>query len=152
MQDGKCDTVGGSEKTFPDTGDIDPAQVLGKLYGWNVELMSFYMHRCQQYWTLPVRWQACTSVEKFTDLQMDFLRELADDYQDAAAKLSEIAREMGGETAEAADYSRLLIKAQEDAAQIIEQAKGQAERIVASAHSRAAAGATDKAKPLHKRA
>lgn len=133
---GRADRTPQSE---PQNKTVDIASSMGFLSEWNAEIMRFYLHRYQQYWALPMRLQSCRSPDDWHSLQMDFLRKLLEDYQGEASKLSKIAGADGGQTD--ADlqsaYAASLLKAQGDAAAIIEQAKDQAERIVASAHDRA---------------
>lgn len=131
------------------TGSASP---IGFLTEWNTEITRFYAHRCQQYWTLPLRLQSCRTAGDFKTLQTEFQLELFEDYRGAASKLSKIAGADPGQSDNSLEtaYAENLLKAQEDAAEIIEQAKDQAERIVASAHERAAQSA-DAPKPAQAR-
>lgn len=110
----------------------DVPSVMAFLFGWNMELAQFYFRRYQQYWTSPVNFLACRSAEELQAVQAEFLQQLMADYRENTARLSLIA---SGPTS-AADldiaYETRLLKAQEDAATIIEQAKVQATRILES--------------------
>ena len=76
---------------------------------------------------------------RYDDLPAAFQRELIEDYREEAARLLHLASATSGMPDEApqADYAASLNKAQRDAAEIIGQAKDQAEHIVASAEMRA---------------
>ncbi|MEE4236318.1 MAG: hypothetical protein V2I51_06310 [Anderseniella sp.] len=102
------------------------------LFGWNMELAQFYFRRYQQYWTSPVNFLACRSTEELRAAQAEFLQRLMADYRENAVRLSQIAN--GPMSAADLDtaYEARLLKAQEDAAAIIEQAKLQATRILES--------------------
>ncbi len=131
------------------------ASPLEMLSAWNLEVGRFYLRRYQQYWKLPTRMQSLLTQNDFKEVQSEFFADLAADYRGQAAKLAEIAGAHGAahgqataptsaETAER-EYAASLLQAQEDAAAIIDQAKAQAEKILASAHKRAQAA--EPAKP-----
>jgi len=134
----------------PETEPSAPSPV-EMLSAWNLEIGRFYLRRYQQYWKLPMRMQSLITQNDFKEVQSEFLADLAEDYRGEAARLSQIVdadnaaeptvtTEVTAEaTAEAKEreYAASLLKAQEDAAAIIDQAKAQAEKILASAHKRA---------------
>jgi vacuolar-type H+-ATPase subunit H len=109
------------------------------LLRWNTELIGFYTRRYQQYWQLPLEVLSCRSVDDLHELQEKFRKEILEDYRAEVSRLSSIATEVSDE-AEGFDngYASGLLKAQEDAAVIIDQAKKQAERILNTAHDQAA--------------
>lgn len=113
------------------------------LWEWNEEILSFYFGRMQKYWALPMQLQSCGSIEDLRRLQSDFIERMIKDYSDEAAQLAKIAgsiqAEDQGEDGEEgeASYEDGLLRAQHDAAQIIEQAKAQADHILAEAQKRA---------------
>jgi hypothetical protein len=114
-----------------ETNEIEEVSLVGFLTRWNAEITRFYVSRYQRYWTVPIRMLSCTSTEDIKAMQAEFGRELLEDYRAEASRLARIANE----TLEppGSDYAASLLKAQQDAGEIIEQAKLQAERIVASA-------------------
>lgn len=119
--------------------DTEVVPGLRFLIRWNAELTAFYAYRYQQYWALPLRLLSCSTPGDVQTLQGEFVRQLIADYRDEAARLSKIAGEpeqQSGRPMEP-DYAARLQKAQQDAAFIIDQAKAQAERILASAEERA---------------
>lgn len=109
------------------------------LLGWNSDILRFYGQRAVRYGELPLRLMACSNVSDLQKLQDDFLRQLTEEYQDEAARLSRIAGNVhqASSPARGEDYAAALNKAQADATRIIEEAKAQAERIVAAAEARA---------------
>lgn len=110
----------------------DVPSVTAFLFGWNMEMAQFYFRRYQQYWTSPAKFLACQSVEELRAVQAEFLQQLMADYRENAVRLSQIAN---GSTSTAdfdTAYEARLLKAQEDAAAIIEQARAQARRILES--------------------
>ena len=109
------------------------------LGAWNQSLLGFYIGRLQQYWKLPFEVHPFSTSEEYIQLHERFLKKMITDYAEHAEELMAIA---GREQQVSRDpiepgYEHHLLKAQEDAAKIIEQAKAQAERIIASAEDRA---------------
>lgn len=129
-------TAGESEQAVPSGANIDAVQIMGLLFAWNAEITGFYLNRCQQYWTLPLRLQRCSTLADVQRLQIEFLRELAENYRDVVLRLSEIVSGPSHKRLGQEEYAAALQKGQRDAALIIEQAKSQAERILASAEER----------------
>jgi hypothetical protein len=116
------------------------------LANWNYSLVDFYARRLQKYWQYPFALAEMHSVEDVAYSLIEFETELLADYADQADEFRRIA---GGKRRKARgapvqQYEASLLKAQEDAALIIEQAKAQAERIISSAQSRAEQMAGDK--------
>jgi hypothetical protein len=112
--------------------------LVGFLTKWNAEITRFYVSRYQRYWTIPIQLLSCTSSEDIKALQAEFKHELFEDYRAEASRLARIANEtLDLPRPSESDYAASLLKAQRDANAIIEQAKLQAERIVASAQKRA---------------
>jgi len=129
--------------------------VIEFLCDWNAEITRFYMHRYHQYWLLPWRLQTLESPNDLHVLQADFQRKLVSDYRQLSFSLTRIVDAVVKESAMAPDqsYATSLLNAQRDAAAIIEQAKSQAERILASAEGHAAAMRQEpKSGPAAKRA
>ena len=152
----KHDTMKAGETQAPSTADAGPdvAPSIAFLYEWNAEITRFYLSRFQKYGLLPWRLQSCRTPDDFSALQTEFQCELAVDYEWGAARLSQIvgASEHSAGATQDADYAAGLLKAQEDAAAIIEQAKAQAESIVAEAQDRAMEHAGKPEKVSKKRA
>lgn len=117
------------------TAGADAAPSIAFLFEWNAEITRFYLSRFQKYGLLPWSLQSCRTPDDFSALQAEFQRQLAEDYEEEAARLSRIvgASEHSAGATQDSDYAAGLLKAQEDAAAIIEQAKAQAESIVAEA-------------------
>ncbi len=118
----------------------DPAPYLALFSRWNAELIDFYLGCLQQYSLIPFRVFDFRSVESMMQAQTDFCRQVAEDCKAEAKKLAEIADEELGESSSSPEttYEAQLLKAQEDARQIIRLAEQQAERIIADAEKEAA--------------
>jgi hypothetical protein len=118
----------------PDTS-TDDAQPIEFLFAWNTEIARFYLNRCQQYWLLPLRLLSCAAPADLQTFQVEFLRKLTEDYRDLATKLLQIAGlpTQSLEKAAQEHYAATLLKAQRDAAAILDQAMAQADRMRASA-------------------
>ncbi len=138
--------------------EIEAGAAMAFLSEWNEEIVQFYVSRYQQYWSLPMQLQSCSSLDDLRALQQDFQATLFEDYLDEAARLSRVVKAAHKHLVPEpeADYETALLKAQQDAAAIIEQAKAQAERILASARQQAEApvkaAAAAKETPASKRA
>ena len=128
-------------ETMTATGTVnssDPAPYLALFSRWNAELIDFYLGCLQQYSLIPFRVFDFRSVESMMQAQTDFCRQVAEDCKAEAEKLAEIADEELGEPSPETTYEAHLLKAQEDARQIIRLAEQQAERIIADAEKEAA--------------
>jgi hypothetical protein len=117
------------------TDSTDAVQPIELLFAWNTEITRFYLNRCQQYWLLPSRLLSCAAPADVQTFQAEFLRKLTEDYRDLATKLLQIAGRPAQSFEKAAQehYASTLLKAQRDAAAILDQAMAQADRIRASA-------------------
>lgn len=114
------------------------------LGNWNQSLFGFYLGRLQEIWKVPFELHAFSSPEQYIQLHERFLKKMVADYAGQAEKLMEIAHkelQVSQDPAQS-EYAAHLLKAQEDAAKIIDQAKAQAEHIVAAAEDRAGEAAT----------
>jgi hypothetical protein len=111
----------------------DVPTVMALLFGWNMELSRFYLHRFQQYCALPTSFLSCHSLEDLRAGQAEFLKQLMDEYRIGSQRLSMIANADDATLNLDTNYAAKLLKAQEDAAAIIDQAKVQAKRILDSA-------------------
>jgi len=125
------------------TKDPDVPASIAMLFGWNMEMAQFYFRRYQQYCTSPIEFMACKSVGEAQTQQAEFLQKLMEDYRENASRLSRIAHMDQPAKSADADYAAKLLKAQEDAANLIDQARAQAERILETARKRAAAMVPD---------
>lgn len=135
-----------------ETDHLDKAAERGLVGGaellanWNYSLADFYARRLQKYWQYPFGLAEMHSLEEVAYSLIEFETELLADYADQADELKRIAngkrRKACG--APGQQYEASLLKAQEDAALIIEQAKAQAERIISSAQLRAEQMASEK--------
>lgn len=117
----------------PSASDASWLQLLAR---WNMEIMFLYGKRMQEYFVLPARVMQCTSPDELAKAQDQFSETLLTDYRVAAEKL---ARAIGANEASGhQEYAARLLKAQEDARDIIDQAKAQAQRIIEDAEKRSA--------------
>jgi len=109
------------------------------LADWNYCLADFYARRLQKYWKYPFDLAGMRSLEEVAQSLLKFETELLSDYASQANALQRIAlgKRRKADVGQIQQYEARLLKAQKDAALIIEQAKAQAERIVESAKSRA---------------
>lgn len=107
------------------------------LADWNASLVDFYVRRWQKYWQYPATLAELRSLTEVADSLVEFEKQLLADYADQADEFQRIVRGEHRGTGETPvrQYEALLLKAQSDAAEIIQQAKSQAERIMASAQA-----------------
>ena len=68
----------------------DGAATMAFLSEWNEEIVQFYVSRYQQYWSLPMQLQSCSSLDDLRALQQDFQATLFEEYRDEAARLSRV--------------------------------------------------------------
>jgi hypothetical protein len=90
----------------------------------------------QEYCFIPFNLLLCTSADDVTDAQEKFSKKLMADYRVAAERLmrlfdSNASKAEGSEARKA--YSAALLKAQEDARNILDQARAHAKRIIEGA-------------------
>jgi len=139
MSKHKTKVTGEAQPSSTTDAGADTIPSIAFLFDWNMEITRFYQSRFQKYGLLPWRVQSCRAPDDFGALQAEFQCQLVEDYERVAARLSRIvgASEHSAGATEDPDYAASLLKAQEDAATIIEQAKAQAESIVAEARERA---------------
>lgn len=135
MTDPKGSESQWSDVAFPQGLFEDASPYTTLLMEWHNELAAHYVLRLQSYMALPMRLAMCTSPGDLTDVQLTFNRRLVEDYRTVAGRLSKIANrnEASPEPDEVAEYSEKILKAQEDAKEIIRLAKVQAARIVEGA-------------------
>ena len=117
----------------------DVTECMDMLSNWNLSLYGFYFERLQEWWKIPFEIPALRSADNYVELHERFLDKMVGDYAEQAENLSDIVRsefQLSRDPAES-DYETGLLKAQQDAAQIIDQAKAQAEHIIAEAQARA---------------
>lgn len=119
-----------------------PGEALGggawpaTLVRWNSALAALYGKRMLECWSLPLSVMMCRSSDDLADVQAKYNQTLLDDYRAAANSLS-CSMATDASTAGNTDgYAAVLLKAQDDAREILAQAKAQAERIVKEAQSR----------------
>lgn len=106
------------------------------LFEWNSEIISLYNKRMQEYCMLPFSLLTCTSPDDLEEVQSAFLETLRVDYRASAERLGQMLQGDRGAEASGHSYSEALLKAQDDARAILDQAKAQAKRIVAEAEAR----------------
>jgi len=117
----------------------DVTECMDMLSNWNLSLYGFYFERLQEWWRIPFEVPALRSADDYVELHERFLDKMVGDYAEQAENLSDIVRsefQLSHDPVES-DYETGLLKAQQDAAQIIDQAKAQAEHIIAEAEARA---------------
>ncbi len=107
------------------------------LADWNSSLAEFYFRRVQLYWLYPLDLVQLGSFDEVARSLKEFEAQLITDYEDQAEELARIVRREPRKLNIPAirDYETSILKAQEDAAAIIDQAKVQAERIIDSARA-----------------
>jgi hypothetical protein len=130
----------GSTKADQDirTGDtpVFGAPWLEMLSQWNIEITSLYGKRMQECCVFPFSLMLCASPDDVTDAQVKFSDTLLADYRAAAEKLArsiDSNRARGNEANEA--YAATLLKAQDDARNILDQARAHAKRIIEDAQA-----------------
>src|ERR1043166_3837006 len=95
---------------------------------------------------LPLKLARATSPAEMMEVRDAFQADMLADYSEQADALHRTC--VPGSTLQPIDYGGALLKAQQDASGLIEQAKVQAERIIASARApRRAVPPPDKKKP-----
>ena len=111
-------------------------QAMGR---WNIEIASLCSRRMQYWSTFPMRLMQCSSSDDLSKAQDEFSQILLTDYRAAAEKLvlAINSSASSGQIESNQEYATTLLKAQEDAGNIIDQARAQAKRIVEEAQSRA---------------
>jgi len=114
----------------------------GMLGQWNMEIAALYGKRLQEWSAMPLRLAQCQSMDDLLEQQEEFSKQLMADYRAAAAKLSGAFGDTAGEPEQ---YAATLLKAQQDAASILDQAKAQARQIVEAAESRSKDAAANQA-------
>jgi hypothetical protein len=114
------------------TGAFEALTLLGQ---WNFRMAGLYAKRFQELALLPVQFAQCTSMEDVADVQETFSRVLVEDYREAAQIFAQVSESETARDSEA--YAGILLKAQADAAALLDQAKAQARQIIAEAESRA---------------
>lgn len=110
-------------------------QAMGR---WNIEIASLCGKRMQYWSTFPMRLMQCSSSDELSHVQDEFAQTLLTDYRAAVEKLvlAINGNANSGQSDANQDYATTLLKAQEDAGNIIDQARAQAKRIVEEAQSR----------------
>jgi hypothetical protein len=123
-----------------DTPDFSTAAIQ-TLSRWNFEIACLYGKRIQECCAFPFSLMLCTSFDDFTDAQQKFSEALLADYRMAAGKIANSifagegkARDGGAGEA----YAAALLKGQEDARNIIDQAHAHAKRIMEDAEAQTA--------------
>lgn len=119
----------------------NPVSLLAR---WNVEILSLYGKRMQEYCMMPLNLSLCTSADDFKDFQDKFCATLQADYGATAEKLTQAVADSDNDTDSGESYASVLLAAQEDARAIIEQARAQASRIIEDAELRTQAPATER--------
>ena len=111
---------------------------------WNVEIASLYGRRLQEWSTIPLRLMNCWSMDDLLDEHEQFSQRLMSDYRTAAGKLAHSLDSAAAvsKVDPAELYAATLLKAQEDAARILDQAKSQARQIIESVEARSEAPGT----------
>jgi hypothetical protein len=117
------------------TADFSAA-ALEKLSQWNFEIASLYGKRIQELCAFPFSLMLCTSFDDVTDAQQKYSEILLADYRATAEKMAHTftgaKSDVRGNTAGAV-YAETLLRAQDDARNIIDQALVHAQRIIADA-------------------
>ncbi len=122
---------------IPNTPDFSAAtlEMLGR---WNFEIASLYGKRFQEACAFPFSLMLCTSFDDVTDAQQKYSEILMADYRATAEKIAHAfvsGQTLARGTSATEAYSAALLKAQDDARNIIDQARAQAQRIIADAEA-----------------
>jgi hypothetical protein len=119
-------------QAFDPAGSGTALDAFSLLARWNYSLAAFYLRRWQRQLELPLKLAQTASPADLVDVRRAFEADLMADYSDQADALQHAC---GGSFDEAreGDYGAVLLKAQVDARDLLEQAKAQADRIVAAA-------------------
>jgi hypothetical protein len=109
---------------------------LDMLGEWNTEIASLYGKRLQECGMFPFSVMTCTSPDDLTDAQEKFSETLLADYRATAEKLMHAFGTQSRAGSEASDaYAAALLKAQDDARNILDQARAHAKRIIDEARA-----------------
>lgn len=113
--------------------------IVDVMFGWHREVVNFYGHRFKQYADLPARFAECQNVRGLHDIQSQFFDRMFSDYREKASQLFDLTRELTSQTLRQEDnhYEKAILKAQEDARQLLRQAKENAEIIIRDAENAA---------------
>ncbi len=117
------------------TGDASASSWLQMLSRWNMEIASLYGKRMQECCAFPLSLMLCTSPDDVTDAQEKFSGTLLADYRDAAEKLTRAIGANASKVEANEAYAAALLKGQEDARNILDQARAHAKRIVEDAQA-----------------
>jgi hypothetical protein len=129
-------------RDFWDSGphqDAGPgaANAFTLLARWHYSLAAFYFRRWQRQMELPLRLAQSASPADLVEARRAFEEDLVADYADQAEALHQTCHDRLPSPQPETSYGAELLRAQEDARQLLDQAKAQAERIIAGAHARA---------------
>lgn len=110
---------------------------------WNEELLRFYGLRMKRYLELSGQLWECKSANDIFKLQTSFLKTMVADYRSETDLMcgqllnaqKQTVRSNGGKSVQS--YEAAILRAQQDAAKILDLAKDQAARIVEEASERA---------------
>jgi hypothetical protein len=97
---------------------------------WNIEITSLYAKRAQEWLAIPFSLSRCSSPADLAAAQLEFSETLVADYRRAAERITQAVGANGDA------YAESILKAQDDAREIIEQAKAQAKLIIEDAERR----------------
>jgi hypothetical protein len=111
---------------------------------WQQELLRFFSKRANGYVELTNQLAQCKSPSDFLNLQTNFVRQMLADYRSETEWIAgqflnaqKPVRQQIEHTFES--YEETILKAQQDAAKIIDMAKNQASRILQDAEARTTA-------------
>ena len=135
LKESEAADQGSPASDAPTTPATSWFQAMGR---WNIEIAGLCGKRMQYWTTFPMRLMQCKSSDDLSNVQTEFSQTLLTDYRAAAEKLVlAINRSPDNRRIDRdQEYASTLLKAQEDARNIIDQARAQAKRIVEEAQSR----------------
>jgi len=152
MSNTRSESLGLPAADFAELGLTGAAGVLAN---WNYSMTAFFARRMQRYWQLPLQLAEVVTPHQFTEVRLDFEARLLADYAEEAERLWRIVH-ANDRQAPPEDYEAGILRAQEHAAMIIDQAKAQAQRILESARAQAdemiATGAKQASNEVRRRA
>jgi hypothetical protein len=149
-----------AHRESPDARSADGAEsattgAAAVLASWSYSLAAFGLLRMQRYWQLPMQMVQAVSPQQLSEVRLDFETQLLEDYAAQTERLWKISHAASRQLPPE-DYEAGILRAQEHAALIIDQAKAQAQRIVDSARAQAdemiASGAKQASSDVRRRA
>jgi hypothetical protein len=131
----------GSTNLAVDTLMASSKSVLEAATKWQQELLRFFSKRANGYVELTSQLSQCKTPSDFLNLQTNFVRQMLADYRSETEWIANQFLNAQKPVQQQIDhtfetYEETILKAQQDAAKIIDMAKDQASRILEDAEAR----------------